>query len=244
MHQRIRFLAKTAAKRLPKSSASFGEAKLRSNKPMDYLRCVEFPLAYQQLSLKDGMTILDLASPQWFSLFLAHEYPKIEFIYVNILQNELDQIREAAQCLGIHNICYQIEDGRRLSFSSGQFDKVVSLSTIEHIAPDVGGDVAVMKELNRVLAPKGSFTFSVPLKTQRRLVYDDKHPVWERQVQQKNFYMRDYDMAQVQELLHQTGFSLTGSVPMYERIGLFSMEYWENEGRVKIKTAREYLYLF
>ena len=198
---------------------------------MDYLRCVEFPLSYQLLTFKDGMKILDLASPQWFSLFLAYRFPRVEFVYANILESELRQIKDVAACLGLKNISYRVEDGRRLNFPGAFFDHAVSISTIEHIAADIGGDVQTLSEINRVLKKGGEFTLSVPLKKERGLVYDSAHSVWERQTQPNNFYMRNYDLQQVEELAQNTGFTLMEKLFMFERPGLFAMEYWESEGK-------------
>ena len=227
----IKRLARRALKNLRSYSPAFKETKIRKNKPMDYLRCVEFPLIYQLLSLEDGMKVLDLASPQWFSLFLAHCFPRVEFIYTNILEIELNQIKDVAVCLGLKNISYRVEDGRRLNFADAFFDRAVSISTIEHIAPDIGGDTQALSEINRVLKKGGEFTLSVPLKKERSLVYDGLHSVWERQTQPNNFYMRNYDLQQVEELAQNTGFTLLEKLFMFERPGLFAMEYWESEGK-------------
>lgn len=63
------------------------------------------------------------------------------------------------------------------------------------------------------------------------MVYDDHHSVWEREIQKNNFYMRNYDMQQVEELAAVAGFSIEQKLPMFERLGLFAMEYWEDKGK-------------
>jgi SAM-dependent methyltransferase len=52
------------------------------------------------------------------------------------------------------------EDGRALSYPDAQFDKVYSVSVIEHI-PD-GGDSDCARELGRVLKPGGACLITVP----------------------------------------------------------------------------------
>lgn len=220
-------LASQALKKLPLDSPAYKEAKVRQNKPMDYLRCFEFPLAYAELKLAPGMRVLDLASPQWFSLCLAQEHPQVEFTYVNIMDEELEQIRNTAECLGIKNIRYAKEDCRALTYKDRSFDRVISISVIEHVAPDVGGDVDALKEVYRILKDDGELVISVPLKETASLVYDDKHPVWEKAVQKNNFYMRNYDLPQFERLARDTNFTIKNKVLMYERPGLFAMEYWE-----------------
>lgn len=227
----ISSLAAEALKRLPPGTPAFEEAKVRRTKPMDYLRCVEFPLSREQLRLKSGMKILDVASPQWFSLCLAQQNPEIEFVYINILREELDQIQNTAECLRIHNIQYRVEDCRGLSFENKSFDGSVSISTIEHIAPDIGGDKMALREINRILKQGGEFVLSVPFKRQQSLMYDDKHPVWEKPAQAQNFYMRNYDSELFEELIKETSFELREKAVMYEKPGLFAMQYWECEGK-------------
>jgi len=231
----IKDLASRACLSLPKDSASFREAALRRVKPMDYLRCAEFPLALDQLSLKPGMRLLDVASPQWFSLALASRNPAMEFVYINILEEELDQIRGTAKQLGLSNIQYRLMDCRKLDYPARSFDRVVSLSTLEHISPAVGGDVLALHEIHRVLKEGGEFVLSVPFKEKAGLVYDDIHAVWEKPAQKDNFYMRNYSRDQLEKLALDTHFSILRSTPMYERPGLFAMEYWEGAGRTHPK---------
>jgi len=230
----IRSLAREALSSLLKGSPAYKEAVLRVKKPIDYLRCVEFPLTYAQLSIEPGMKVLDIASPQWFSLFLARQFPDTEFYYVNILEDELEQVRAVAQGLELANIRYLKEDARSLSFRNGVFDRAVSISAIEHIDPDVGGDAMAFREIHRVLVEDGKFTVSLPLKSEPSLVYDSEHPVWEREKQERNFYMRNYDLKQFEELAGNTGFRIAEASLMFERPGLFAMEYWEGgPGRQK-----------
>lgn len=232
MRVTIKRLARRVGHSLAKGSAAFKEARLRSVKPMDYLRCGEFPLAHRHLSLSPGMRVLDVASPQWFSLALAFRHPDVRFTYINILDWELDQIRDTAGKLGLSNITYSLGDCRRLDFPSASFERVVSLSTIEHIAPEKGGDVQALKEIRRVMTDGGEFVLSVPFKEKASVLYDDVHEVWEKPAQKDNFYMRNYDRAQLEALAADSGFRISELTPMYEKPGLFAMEYWENAGRL------------
>jgi len=147
--QSIRELASRAARTLPPRSPAGREARARVRRPVDYMRCAEFTLASAQLSIAPGMSVLDVASPQWFSLLLASRFPGVRFDYVNILDEELGAVREVAACLGLENICYHRQDVRALSFPAGHFDRAITISVIEHIAPEVGGDVLALEEVRR-----------------------------------------------------------------------------------------------
>lgn len=221
-------LAQEAMGSLSKGTPAYKEADIRRRKPMDYLRCMEFPLTYRQLSLAPGMKVLDIASPQWFSLLVASRFPSIEFYYINILESELNQIRGIAECLGLRNIQCANEDTRSISFDDGTFNRAVSISAVEHIAPAEGGDLLALKEIHRVLTQSGGLTLSVPFKKERSLVFDSDHPVWEREKKSGNFYMRNYDKNQLEELVKDAGFCIKEKSLMFERPGLFAMEYWES----------------
>ena len=223
----IRSIAGHARKLLPRNSSGYSEAKLRSTKPMDYLRCLEFPMVFSHLSLRPQTSVLDIASPQWFSLCLAKRFPETVFYHINILQDEIDAIKPIARAAGIRNIRYGVEDARALKDPNGFFENAFSISAVEHVAPDFGGDVAVLKEVHRVLKPGGTLALSVPCRDKREIVYDNIHPVWERPAQTNNFYMRIYDSAQIRELAQAAGFALDRESPMSERVGFLSLEYWE-----------------
>ena len=223
----IRSIAGHAGKLLPKNSAAYREAVLRFKKPIDYLRCLEFPMVFSHLSLRPQTSVLDIASPQWFSLCLAKRFPETVFYHVNILQEEIDAIEPIARASGIRNIRYGVEDARTLKFPDGFFESAFSISAVEHVAPDFGGDVAVLKEVRRVLKPQGILALSVPFRDRREVVYDNIHPVWERPAQANNFYMRIYDSGQIRELAQAAGFALDKESLMSERVGFFSLEYWE-----------------
>ncbi|MCL5102491.1 MAG: class I SAM-dependent methyltransferase [Armatimonadetes bacterium] len=221
-------IRKAAAKAVP--LLADGEAKnatlARVLTPVDYMRCAEFPLAAGQMLLEPGMKVLDVSSPQWFSLCMAMKNPDVEFYYINILESELDQIRDASAVLGVDNINYQQKDVRSLDFESRSFDRVVSISVLEHIAPEVGGDVQALESIKRVMTDSGALTVSVPLKQTRNVVYQDG-PVYERSGCQRNFYAREYDYSQFSEAQSAAGFTIREKVFICEKPGLGAIDYWQ-----------------
>lgn len=168
--QSIRRLASETAKSQSVSALVQREALARIRKPVDYMRCAEFTLALKHVFLKPDMKVLDVGSPQWFSLYLADLFPETQFYYVNILESELSQIRDTAKYLGIDNISYYQQDVRSLKFDSNYFDKTISISVIEHIDPEVGGDILALNKVSRFLIEQGELTLSVPLKDMSNVV--------------------------------------------------------------------------
>lgn len=176
--QTIKHLALEASVSLLPTSPAYRQILARMARPIDYMRCAEFVLVFAQLSLEPGMNVLDVGSPQWFSLCLADLFPHTHFHYVNLLESELEQIQDVAKCLGMGNINYSQQDVRCLGFDSCSFDRAISISVIEHVAPEAGGDIQALKEFQRVLKSDGKLTLSIPLKEVRSVLYVDK-PVYE-----------------------------------------------------------------
>ncbi len=226
----IKEMAKEALKLLSENSPSRKEVKLRIKRPIDYLRCAEFPLAFSQLELKDGMKILDVGSPQWFSLILAKNYPSIKFFYLNILKREIDSIKDIAKALRIKNLHFLRGDVRNLGLRSS-FDHVISISVIEHIYPEKEGDFIALNEMKRALSPYGMITFSIPLKERARIIYMNE-PVYEREGNKKVFFAREYDIESLKDLISILDLKIEKMDFIIEKKGIFSLDYWRwGEGR-------------
>lgn len=129
--------------------------------PVPYWRSLEFRLVWEYGDFHAGQRVLDVGSPKPFSLYLASKVgaivdaTDIEDYFID----EFTLLRDAggvpAERMRIH-----VEDGRKLSYANGQFDRVFSVSVIEHIPGD--GDSECARELGRVLAPGGSCLITVP----------------------------------------------------------------------------------
>ena len=131
-------------------------ARMRRIRPVDYMRYAEFLAVFEMIRLKPDMRILDIGSPQFLSLYLAHKYPECQFYYVNILPREIEPFRSIAIACGIINIYYNIQDVRNISqVKMGLFDRALSISVIEHVAPENGGDVIAINRIRTVLKTGG-----------------------------------------------------------------------------------------
>jgi len=113
-----------------------------------------------------------------------------------------------------------------MQFSDGTFDRVISISVIEHIYPEEDGDLKALSEINRVLKSGGELLLTVPYKAKSNIVYKDGS-VYERRERTRNFFAREYDEEMFNKLIERSEFSLTGSWFICEREGFFPIDYYE-----------------
>jgi SAM-dependent methyltransferase len=222
----IRVLALKAMSNLPTSDSAYSIAKSRTIRPIDYMRYAEFEAILRGLEIRPQMEILDVSSPQWFSLYLAQSYPEATFHYINITDIELDPFEKIANALAIRNLKSQRADVRELPYDQDAFDKVISISVIEHIYPEEDGDLRALREIKRVLKPEGELLLTIAYKGKKSIVYMDR-PVYERSEKKRNFYAREYDKEMFDKLIEHSGFSVRDSWFICERQGIFSPDYYE-----------------
>jgi SAM-dependent methyltransferase len=123
--------------------------------PCSYARSAENEFALNQLDIPKGGLFLDIGTgPTPFIPFAATRG-------VRIIGCDPDPYIGAARsvCRAIangsidENLLLMQADGTRLPFPDSSLSRVLSISTIEHIPND--GDLAMMRDISRVLAPGG-----------------------------------------------------------------------------------------
>lgn len=222
----IKALALKAMNNLSSSDPAYHVAKYRAIRPVDYMRCAEFEAILRDLKILPQMQVLDISSPQWFSLYLAEKHPETMFHYINIIDAELDSYKKIAHALGIRNLKYQKADVRELKFNNSTFDKVVSISVIEHVYPEEDGDLRALREIKRVLKSQGELLLTIPYKEKSNIVYING-PVYERDEKKRNFFAREYDKEMFYNLIERSGFVMKNSWFICERKGMFAVDYYE-----------------
>lgn len=221
----IQKMALEVAQELTQNTSAARIANQSILRPIDYMRCAEFDAILRELDIAPETRILDVSSPQWFSIYLAKTFPSTQFDYCNIIDSEIEPYREICHLLRIDNLQYHKEDVRNLRFDSDSFDKVVSISVIEHIYPARGGDSKALQEIKRVLKPEGELLLTLPYKDYRNIVYVDGK-VYERGAKEKNFYAREYDKEMFEELIEDSGFTIGNTWYICEKKGVFALDYW------------------
>jgi SAM-dependent methyltransferase len=201
-------------------------ARRTASRPIDYMRYGEYQAVLTDLDLVPGMDVLDVSSPQWFSVHLAATHPDVRFTYLNISERELAGFGEIAAVLGLDNITYMQGDVRELQFDGQTFDRVVSISVIEHVSPEEGGDTSALREVERVLRPSGELLMTVPYKSEGAIVHVDG-PVNESGERERHFFAREYDERSLGSLIKASGLDRVSAWYISERKGVLSVDYYE-----------------
>jgi SAM-dependent methyltransferase len=145
--------------------------------PVSYWRSLEFRLVWEHGNFRAGERVLDVGSPKPFSLYLARSVGAV-VDSTDIEDYFMDEFSLLRNATGVpaERMPIRVEDGRRLSYADGQFDKVYSVSVMEHIPDD--GDSQCARELGRVLAPGGSCLITVPFWPTSKDVYRKPNFYW------------------------------------------------------------------
>ncbi len=88
------------------------------------------------------------------------------------------------------NYTHLLADLKKIPIESNYFDLVSSISTMEHLGlprfgetPDKDADIKGMKELIRVLKPKGHIILTVPFG--KPIIFQNKHRVYDKKALKK-----------------------------------------------------------
>jgi SAM-dependent methyltransferase len=163
--------------------------------PVNYWRSVEYELALDRASFTAGDRVLDIGSPKLLSLYIA-EKTGASVTATDIEDYFITEYELLRQLRGISSerLRLSVEDGRKLSFPDGSFDKVYSISVVEHI-PDQG-DIDCVREMARVLAPGGLCILTVPFWPTSRVDWREADFYWSRGAgagtDDKVFFQRRY----------------------------------------------------
>jgi SAM-dependent methyltransferase len=177
--------------------------------PVEYVRCAETRYVLQNLDVQRGHRVLDVGSPKLLSLFLAAS-EGAEVYATDLMDYFFAKFETYARVsLGQDRARYRMEtqDARVLAYPDGHFDRVFSISAVEHIPDD--GDSQAMREISRVLAPGGIACLTVPwsdhgyLDEFRRS--GDPDVYWASSQEEMVFFQRAYDSPSLRDRLISSG---------------------------------------
>jgi SAM-dependent methyltransferase len=192
-------------------------------KPVAYWRTVEYAAALSLLRPSAGERVLDVSSPKLLALYLADRVG-CSVVATDIEGDFVSEWAGARAALGLAapQLEFGVEDGRALTFPTGSFDAVYSVSVVEHIPGDGDGDA--MKEFARVLRPQGRLVLTVPFSVAARDEFvDARRFYWSgvssRDATGRAFFQRRYDATTLRSrLIDPSGLEVEGIQFYGERI--------------------------
>jgi SAM-dependent methyltransferase len=188
------------------------EAAARVINPLSYPRLMEYELAIGALGPLDGLRVLDIGSPKLPALLIARD-AKCELFSTDIRDYFMGATADFLGRLGQgqrlgHDIHLQVQDARHLTYPDAFFDRIFSISVLEHIPDD--GDSQAMQDIARVLKPGGVLTLTVPFSAAGYREEFLEGPVYERDEKDRpTFYQRHHDLQSLNErLLEPSGLKV------------------------------------
>jgi ubiquinone/menaquinone biosynthesis C-methylase UbiE len=128
-------------------------------------RLIEYPKMTEYLELETGDVVLDLGSgTSSYPLMLAREGAQVVVVELDRDRTRWQQAQADAGKAGAGKILPVVADAGALPFRTAAFDRVTSVSAIEHMFDDA----AVGREIARVLERGGIGAISVPFTNDER----------------------------------------------------------------------------
>ena len=129
--------------------------------PVNYWRNIEYRIVLNELKIRNGDVILDIGSPKLLSLYLAEKFD-VDVFTIDIKSYFVNDYISFQAIRGIATKKFNpaVMDGRSLDFPDNSFNKVYSISVLEHIPQH--GDTQCVKEITRVLKKGGISVITVP----------------------------------------------------------------------------------
>lgn len=167
--------------------------------PMNYVRIVELPLTFELLDASKSHHILDISSPKLLSLYMS--IAGFKNLVVSDIENYfVEDFKVYSREFHI-SPRIQVFDALRLPYKDNTFDRVFSISVLEHLVGK--GDIDAVREVGRVLKPGGIFVFTLPANSRKYMEeWLKKAPFYWKSIENREgliFYQRRYDQTTIQE---------------------------------------------
>src|SRR5262245_30732257 len=181
--------------------------------PVSYWRSLEYKLVLDEGKFQKGDRVLDIGSPKLLCLYLAKSVGA-EVYATDIDDYFTEEFALFREMEGISpdHLKLMVQDGRKLKFDDGFFDKVYSISTVEHI-PD-HGDTECVREIARVLREGGRCLITVPFSPTSKVMYENEDQIYwaehsVKSAEGKVFFQRKYSEQDLYErLIEPSGLTL------------------------------------
>ena len=169
--------------------------------PVSIVRYFEYDFANSCISNVEEKNILDVSSPYLFGFYVTAKN-KCNYLYINPDMRDLENVRSLANKINFTgNHLTKNFDATKLQYQDNNFDRIVSISVIEHV--NNNGDSEVMREMWRVLKPGGLLILTFPIKKEyeEEFISKDIYNLNREETEGKFFFQRYYDDKKIEERL-------------------------------------------
>ena len=163
--------------------------------PMNYARIMELPLTDILLDVKPDDRILDVSSPKLLA-FLYGLKPKQRLVAADLEEYFVGDFETFMSETDLSLETNVFDASSKIPYPDESFDKVFSVSVLEHIADT--GDGLAFDEIYRVLAPGGVAVITLPVYSEYLEEWTTNRSYWRTKQDndnQKFFFQRRYDLA-------------------------------------------------
>jgi len=184
--------------------------------PMNYVRIIEAPLTLSLIDLKKEYKILDISSPKFLSLYLGvNGFPEITISDVD--DYFIEDFKIYAKNF---RFSPRIEafDATNIPFGDNSFDRVFSISALEHVADN--GDREIAEEVARILKSDGIFVITAPASNSYSEEWlKEKNFYWPTKIREdgRAFFQRRYDEKSIRKRFGSIGFRIEDIIFIAER---------------------------
>ena len=203
--------------------------------PVSIVRYFEFDFVESCIGNVEDRNILDVSSPYLFGFFISDKN-KCDYHYINPDEKDLENVRSLASKINFAgNYSTDCIDAKNMDFPDNKFDRIVSISVIEHV--NNHGDSEVMREMWRVLKPGGFLILTFPVKKEyeEEFISEDIYNLNREKTEREFFFQRYYDEKKIEERLLSSldNFEIVEKKVFGEITSGFYNEYkkrWEKSG--------------
>lgn len=169
--------------------------------PVSIVRYFEYDFVHSCIGFSDDKNILDVSSPYLFGFFISVKN-NCNYHYINPDKKDLENVRSLANKMKfIGNYLTDYLDATKMHFPDKKFDRIVSISVIEHV--NNHGDSEVIREMWRVLKPGGLLILTFPVKKDydEEFISENIYNLNQEETKGKFFFQRYYDDKKIEERL-------------------------------------------
>jgi len=160
--------------------------------PISSIRYFEFDFILRNISTISNLRVLDVSSPREFAFYYCKKMQPDSYTMINPDSMDVGETKIQADAFNVTNFSVVTGNALSLLYKNKSFDRVISISVIEHIEKD--GDSKAIKEMWRVLKPGGKLILTTHIAQHKRVEHRGHDQYNLSNIKRKKyFFQRVYD---------------------------------------------------